>query len=154
MKEKGKKKSQILTCKTHQLEFAGSEGRRGSVKDSPACNVTEVLTLQLHHPVASELRHCSELRGINTASSSQELRRVGTSGQPTISLQTSRQQQPPLLPRSPPSSLFEQKAIRTCGRPWSGPPAKRFTEDTWYPIWWLFRRMGRRKNKVVRHLEF
>ena len=124
------------------------------MKDSPACNVTEVLTLQLHHPVASELRHRFEPEGINIAFSSQELRRDGTCGLPTVSLQTSRQQQPPLPPRSPPLSLFEQEAIRTCGCPWSGPTAERFTEDAWYLIWRLFRRMGRWKNKVVRRLEF
>ena len=128
--------------------------RRGAVKDSPVCNVTEVLTLQFHHLVASELRHRSEREGINIASSNQEGRRDGTSDLPTLSLQISHQHKPPLPPRSPPLSLFEQEAIRTRGRPLSGLPAKCFSEDTWYPFWWLFRRMGRRKNKVVRRLEF
>ena len=73
-------------CQTRQSGFVGSEERRGAVKDSPDFNVMEVLMLQLHHPVTSELRHRSEREGINIASSSQERRRDGTSDLPTLSL--------------------------------------------------------------------
>ena len=144
----------IQICETRQSEFARSEEIRSAERNSSACNVTEVMTLTLHHPVVSESRHRPELEGINTASTSQALRPDGAHRPATLSLQIFQQQQPPLPPRSPPLTLFEQKAIKTCRRPWSGPPAKQFSQDAWYPIWLLFRRMGRRKNKVVRCMEF
>ena len=38
-------------CETLQLEFAGSRKRRSVDWNSPTCNVTEVMTMTLHHPV-------------------------------------------------------------------------------------------------------
>ena len=84
------------------------------------------MTLAFGHPVTSELRHRPRLGGggINTTPASQRDTPNKARGPHTLlSLQTSQHQQPPLQSRSPPLSLFEQKAIRTRGRPWSGPPA-------------------------------
>ena len=107
-------------------------------------------------PVTSVLHHRPGLEGINTGPASQG----DTSVRSLIplrllSLQTSQQQQQhPASSKSPPLSLFEQEAIRTRGRPWSGHPALRLSEDTWYPVWRIFLHMGERKHKVVRRLEF
>ena len=122
---------------------------------SLAGDVIEVMTLAVRHPVSSELRHRPRLGDINTAPASQDDTSDGACRRPTsLSLQTSQQKQLPLQSKFPPLSLFDQEVIRTRGRPWPGPPAKRFFQDAWYPIWHLFRHMGKRKNKVVRRLEF
>ena len=44
-------------CETRQSDFAGSGESREEELVSPTCNVTEVVTLVLHHPVSSESRH-------------------------------------------------------------------------------------------------
>ena len=140
-------------CQAHEADLARDEESREEELVSPADNVTKVMTLVPDHPVTSELRHRQRLGvgvGINTAPASQADIPDGARRPHTLlSLQTSQQQQPPLQLRSPPLSLFEQEAIRTHGRPWSGPSAKHLSQDTWYPIWRLIRRMGKRKNKVV-----
>ena len=64
-------------CETRQSDFAGSGERRGAELVSPTCNVTEVMTLALHHPVASESRHRQRLVGMNTAPASQAVTSVG-----------------------------------------------------------------------------
>ena len=117
---------------TRQLDFMGSGERRGVELIFPACNVTEVMILA---PSPGCVRVASSPEagggGVNTAPASQEDKSDGAHRPATsLSLQTSQQQQPPLQQKSPPLSLFEQEAIRTCERPWSGPPAKRFTQDT------------------------
>ena len=124
-------------CETLQSEFTRSGERRSAEGNSPTCNVTEVMTLTLHHPVASESHYHPEPGGINTASTSQAFRPDGACRPETLYLQTS-QQQPPPTTKSPPLHLFEQEAIRARRRPWSGPSAKQFSQDAWYPIWQLF----------------
>ena len=115
------------------------------------------MTLAPGHIIASLE---SGLALINTGMASKESTSIG----PLIpirllSLQTSQQQQhlqqqQPFQLKSPPLSWFKQEAIRTCGRPWSSHPALGLSENAWYPAWFLYHRMGEKKRKVVRHLEF
>ena len=148
-------------CETRQSEIVGSRERRGVEWNCPACNFTEVMTLALHHPVTSESRHRLRLRGggvggykYSPSQPSGQIQWGSSKSNISLSLQTPQKQQPPLQPKSPPLTLFELEAIRTHGCPWSGPPAKQFTQDAWYPIWHLFQQMHRRKNKVIRRLKF
>ena len=142
-------------CQARKEDSAGDKESREEVLVSPADDVTEVMTLAPGHLVTSALRHRPGLEGINTGPASQGDTSVGSLiPLRLLSLQTSQQQQQPFQSKSPPLSLFEQEAIRTRGRPWSGPPAKRLSEDAWYPVWLLFWPMGKRKCKVVRRLEF
>ena len=75
----------------------------------------------------------------------------------SISLSLSLQQQhqhPQLRPKSPPLSSFEREAIRNRGCPWSRRLALHLQSSDWYWVWHTFHRMGDRKRKVVRCLEF
>ena len=62
----------VCVCETRQSNFAGSGESRGEELVSPACNIMEVMTLALHHPVLSGSRHRPRLGGMNTAPASQE----------------------------------------------------------------------------------
>ena len=89
-----------------------------------------------------------EARGINTAPASQESTSVGTFN-PFRLLSTSSQQQQQQPPQaSLLLSTFERETIRTRGRPWSSHPAKRFSEDAWYPIWHVYQRLARESTRL------
>ena len=55
---------------------------------------------------------------------------------------------------SPPLSSLEKEAVRTRGRPLLGPSSLWLPFQSWYLVWRTFNRMGDRKHKVVRHLDF
>ena len=142
-------------CQAREEDLARDQESCEEELVSPADDVTKVMTLASGHPVTSELCHRLGLGGINTGTASQGDTSVRALTPHTpLSRQTSQQQQPLPQSNSPPLPLFEQEAIRTRGRPWSGPPAKRLSQDAWYTVWQLVQHMGKRKNKVVRRLEF
>ena len=73
-------------CETRQSDFTGSGERRGVKLVSPACNVKELMTLALHHPVTSESRHRPRLGGMNTAPASKRTDPMGLADQQHLSL--------------------------------------------------------------------
>ena len=106
-------------CQACQEDSAGDNESREEELVSPADDITKVMTLVPGPPVMSVLCHRLGLEGINTGPASQGDTSVGSLILlRLLSLQTSQlQQQHPASSKSPPLSLFEQKAIRTCGHP-------------------------------------
>ena len=117
----------------------------------PEGNVIEVVMQVNDLTVASSTSR--ELGPINKGPASQpDTLTRATETLRLLSTFSQQQQQPP--PSSLPLSTFEREAIRTRGQPWLSHPAKQFSEDTWYPIWCIYQRMGTRKRQVVHRLEF
>ena len=139
-----------IQCKARE-EYHHEERERESCSESlvASCGCTGMGSpahLMMSGPVSSR-------RVIKEGLSRENGHFSGNSPLDQISLQPTNQQQRPNQ-TSPPLSYLEKEAIRTCGRPWRGPPATRLSEKDWYPVWKTFQRMGERKGKIIRCLDF